>query len=86
MQDSSRLVGSDLPFPIPLPAIERDPDGRYNRPEFLNYHFEHIDLVHGPEDPAVFCDDFCVETRDVETYHTGLYKYLVATLPVCKRC
>ena len=57
MQDSSRLVGSDLPFPIPS-AIERDPDGRYNRPEFLDYHFEHIDLVHGPEDPAVFCDVF----------------------------
>src|SRR5882672_935973 len=39
------LVGTDLPFPIYLPPVEMDNDGRYSRPEFLNYYFEKIDLA-----------------------------------------
>ena len=73
------VVGADLPFPIKLPEIKRDGDGRYNRPEFLNYYFEETDLVRGPENPAAFYDDFYLLVRDIENSHTALYKYFVAT-------
>lgn len=75
----SRLTGSDLPFPIKLPEIECNQDGRYNRPEFLNYYFEKIDLKTGPADPTSFYDDFYVMARDIESGNPGFYKYLVAT-------
>jgi len=77
--DPSRLVGADLPFPVKLPEIECSPDGRYNRPEFLNYYFEEIDLKNGPVDQACFCDDLYVITRDIESNYEGHYRYLVAT-------
>jgi hypothetical protein len=73
------IVGADLPFPIHVPEIKRDVDGRYNRPEFLNYYFEQADLVRGPENPASFYDDFYLLVRDIENSHTALYKYFVAT-------
>ena len=73
------VVGADLPFPINVPEIKRDADGRYNRPEFLNYYFEETDLVRGPENPAAFYDDFYLLVRDIENSHTVLYKYFVAT-------
>ena len=73
------VVGADLPFPINVPEIRRDADGRYNRPEFLNYYFEETDLVRGPENPAAFYDDFYLLVRDIENSHTALYKYFVAT-------
>ena len=73
------VVGAELPFPIHVPEIERDSDGRYNRPEFLNYYFEETDLVRGPENPAAFYDDFYLLVRDIENSHTVLYKYFVAT-------
>jgi hypothetical protein len=73
------VVGADLPFPIHVPEIKRDDDGRYNRPEFLNYYFEETDLVRGPENPAAFYDDFYVLVRDIENNHTAFYKYFVAT-------
>jgi hypothetical protein len=73
------VVGAELPFPIHVPEIKRDADGRYNRPEFLNYYFEETDLVRGPENPAAFYDDFYVLVRDIENNHTAFYKYFVAT-------
>ena len=73
------VVGADLPFPIHIPEIKRDADGRYNRPEFLNYYFEETDLVRGPENPAAFYDDFYLLVRDIGNSHTALYKYFVAT-------
>jgi hypothetical protein len=73
------VVGAELPFPIHVPPINRDDDGRYNRPEFLNYYFEETDLVRGPENPGAFYDDFYVLVRDIENDHTALYKYFVAT-------
>ena len=73
------IFGAELPFPIHVPAIKRDADGRYNRPEFLNYYFEETDLVRGPENPAAFYDDFYLLVRDIENSHTSLYKYFVAT-------
>src|SRR5436309_16103619 len=66
------VVGADLPFPINVPEIRRDADGRYNRPEFLNYYFEETDLVRGPENPAAFYDDFYLLVRDIENSHTAL--------------
>ncbi|HEX4604850.1 MAG TPA: hypothetical protein VH724_12705 [Candidatus Angelobacter sp.] len=78
-RQTAAVVGADLPFPIYVPAIERNSDGRYNRPEFLNYYFEATDLVQGPLDPAIFYDDFYLLVRDIENDHTALYKYFVAT-------
>ncbi|MGH9636783.1 MAG: hypothetical protein ACRD72_18280 [Candidatus Angelobacter sp.] len=73
------VIGAELPFPIHVPEIKRDVDGRYNRPEFLNYYFDETDLVRGPKNPASFYDDFYLLVRDVENSHTALYKYFVAT-------
>lgn len=73
------IVGADLPFPVNVPGIERDADGKYNRPEFLNYYFEDIDLHAGPENPESFCDDFYIEVKDIESNRPILYGYLVAT-------
>ena len=75
------VVGADLPFPIRVPEITRDSDGKYNRPEFLNYYFEETDLLRGPQDPASFYDHFYLEVRDIENAHTALYQYFVATPP-----
>lgn len=76
---SSPIAGADLPFPIRLPELEMDDDGKYNRPEFLNYHFATIDLLLGPSDPGCFFDEFFVQTRNPQDQHVGTYKYLVAT-------
>lgn len=73
------LVGSDLPFPISLPEIEQDADGRYNRPEFLNYYFGKINIQSGPENPEAFCDEFFLQARDLENQHIFTYRYTVAT-------
>ena len=64
------VVGADLPFPIHVPEIKRDADGRYNRPEFLNYYFEETDLVRGPENPARSTMIFILLARDIENNHT----------------
>jgi hypothetical protein len=73
------LVGADLPFPINLPEIEQDGDGRYNRPEFLNYYFGKINIQSGPENPGAFLDEFFLQARDPENQHTFTYRYTVAT-------
>jgi|ERR1051326_2779910 hypothetical protein len=72
-------VGSDLPFTIQLPELVLRDDGTYNRPEFMNYYFGEIDLITGPPNPASFCDEFFMETRDPKDERVGTYKYLVAT-------
>lgn len=77
--DAPRLIGADLPFPITLPEVKCDVDGRYNRPEFLNYYFEKIDLKSGPADPTNFCDDFHMITRDAGSSNEAEYQYLIAT-------
>src|SRR5258708_937470 len=76
---SSSIVGADLPFPVRLPELEMDDDGKFNRPEFLNYHFATIDLLPGPSNPKSFFDEFFIETRNPHDQHIGTYKYLVAT-------
>jgi hypothetical protein len=73
------VIGADLPFPIHIPEIVQDQDGRFNRPEFLNYYFEKTDLLSGPADPSAFYDHFYLEIRDIESNRPGLYKYFVAT-------
>ena len=76
---SPALVGSELPFPVQLPELTVDDDGRYNRQEFINYYFEEIDLVQGPPDPAAFADEFSMETRNPEDGFTYTHRFLVAT-------
>lgn len=73
------LVGADLPFPISLPEIEQDADGKYNRPEFLNYYFAKTDIKTGPANPETFYDEFFLQVRDVENHHAFTYRYTVAT-------
>jgi hypothetical protein len=72
-------VGSELPFPVPLPELTTDDDGRFNRPEFTNYYFAESDLVQGPPDPQSFADELFIETRDPEDDRSVTYKYIVAT-------
>jgi len=72
------LVGRDLPFPIKLIPLTSD-DGKYNRPNFLNYYFGKTDLVKGPEDPSSFFDEFFLEAQDPATKHRWTYEYTVAS-------
>ena len=78
-QRGGTRIGTDLPFPVRLPELEQDDDGKYNRPEFLNYHFSEIDLLRGPAGPRCFFDEFFIETRNPQDQHIGMYKFLVAT-------
>src|ERR1700748_1572650 len=79
LNNEPALIGADIPFPIYVPQITCDQDGKYNRPEFLNYYFEKIDLVQGPPDAATFYDYFYLEARDLENSHTIHYKFFVAS-------
>jgi hypothetical protein len=72
-------VGSDLPFPIPLPPITRSPDGLYNRPRILNYYFSNIDLIRGPADPRSFSDEFHLELQSPADSQTWTDTYMVVT-------
>ncbi len=73
------VVGSELPFPVSLPPVTRGEDGRYNRPNILNYFFREIDLATGPPDKRSFCDELTVETQDPDYGHYYTYKFSVAT-------
>lgn len=73
------LVGADLPFPINLPPLQADPDGKYNRPIVLNYYFKKLDLVRGPDDPSSFCDEFFIQFEEPETQAVWTNEYIVAT-------
>lgn len=76
---SPATVGSELPFPVALPELTVDDDGRYNRPEFVNYYFGEIDLVQGPLDPQAFADEMFVETNNPEDDRPVTYRFIVAT-------
>jgi len=79
------VTGAELNLPLRLPVRERLANGEFNRPEVANYYFKQLDLVRGPEDPLVFCDEFYVEFRQPEEFRpaTGspawTVGYLVAT-------
>jgi hypothetical protein len=73
------FTGADLPFPILLPPVRRGKDGRYNRPNILNYFFKTIDLVAGPADSRSFCDEFFIEIQNPEDGHAWTLQYIVAT-------
>jgi hypothetical protein len=73
------LTGADLPFPIPLPPVQRGKDGRYSRPNILNYFFKTIDLVQGPADPRSFCDDFFIQIQNPADANAWTLQYIVAT-------
>lgn len=72
-------IGSELPFPIKLPPVERHPDGRYNRPKVLNYYFSNLDLKRGPENPRSFCDQLFIQFEAPETGAKWTSEYIVAT-------
>lgn len=73
------LTGKELGFPIKVPPLRRDGDGKYNRPNFLNYYFGKIDMVRGPADPASFFDEFYLQAQDPASSHIWTYEYTVAT-------
>lgn len=72
-------IGSELPFPIKLPPVERNPEGRYNRPKVLNYYFSNLDLKRGPENPRSFCDQLFIQFEAPETGAQWTSEYIVAT-------
>lgn len=73
------LVGSELPFPAEAPPVQRLEDGRYNRPNVLNYYFSNLDLQTGPENPRSFCDQLFVQFEAPETGAKWTNEYVVAT-------
>lgn len=73
------VIGSELPFPISLPPVQQLPNGRYNRPNILNYYFSNLDLRTGPENPRSFCDQLFVEFEAPETGAQWTSEYTVAT-------
>src|SRR5258708_29214377 len=75
----SALTGADLPFPVPPPPVKRGKDGRYNRPNILNYFFKTIDLVQGPPDSRSFCDAFLIEIQNPGDGNAWTLQYIVAT-------
>lgn len=72
-------TGAEIDFPIQLPPVKQLEDGRFNRPNILNYHFARTDLVRGPADPGCFCDDFFIEAQDPQSEHVWTFAYTVAT-------
>jgi hypothetical protein len=73
------LTGAELDFPVQVPPVTPLGDGRYNRPNVLNYYFAKIDLVSGPDDPSSFCDEFYIKFQDPESEHVWTDDYTVAT-------
>ncbi|HLJ29711.1 MAG TPA: hypothetical protein VKY85_23590 [Candidatus Angelobacter sp.] len=72
-------IGSELPFPVSLPPVQQLPNGRYNRPNVLNYYFSNLDLKAGPGNPRSFCDQLFVEFEAPETGAVWTSEYTVAT-------
>lgn len=73
------LVGAELPFPVSLPPRQAYPNGKYNRPIVRNYYFKKLDLVHGPDDPRCFCDEFFIQFEEPEMESVWTNEYIVAT-------
>ena len=73
------LTGAEIEFPVKLPPVTRSSDGTYNRPVFLNYFFNKIDLETGPIDPACFFDEFTLHAEDPESGQKLTFEYTVAT-------
>ena len=73
------VIGSELPFPTEVAPVQRSDDGRYNRPNVLNYYFSNLDLQTGPENPRSFCDQLFVQFEAPETGERWTNEYVVAT-------
>jgi hypothetical protein len=73
------VIGAELPFPVGLPPVQQLADGRYNRPNVLNYYFSNLDLKSGPPNPRSFCDQLFVEFEAPETGARWTNEYTVAT-------
>jgi hypothetical protein len=73
------LTGAEIDFPIQVPPVTRLGNGRYNRPNVLNYYFAKIDLVRGPEDSSSFCDEFYIKFQDPDSEHIWTDDFTVAT-------
>jgi hypothetical protein len=72
-------TGAEFGFPVPIPPVKQDQEGKFNRPYFLNYYFSKTDLDTGPPDPTCFCDDFYLQAQDPGNAYVWNYKYVVAT-------
>jgi hypothetical protein len=73
------VIGAELPFPVGVPPVQQLTDGRYNRPNVLNYYFSNLDLKSGPPNPRSFCDQLFVEFEAPETGARWTSEYTVAT-------
>lgn len=73
------VIGSELPFPVGLPPVQQLPNGRYNRPNILNYYFSNLDLKAGPPNPRVFCDQLFIQFEAPETGAVWTNEYTVAS-------
>ncbi len=72
-------TGAEIGFPFPLPEIQRDLSGKFNRPYLMNYFFENTDLILGPANPRAFFDTFFLQAQEPESQYTWTYQYTVAT-------
>lgn len=73
------LTGAEIDFPVPLPPVRLLEDGRFNRPNILNYHFAKTDLLRGPADSSCFYDELFIQAQDPQSEHVWTYAYTVAT-------
>lgn len=76
---SPAVTGAEFGFPVPIPPVKQDEEGKFNRPYFLNYYFSKTDLDTGPPDATSFCDDFYLQAQDPGNQYIWNYRYVVAT-------
>jgi hypothetical protein len=73
------VTGSEIPFPFDVRELESEYGGAAKRPRILNYWFRKTDLVAGPDDKSVFCDEFFMEMVSDDAGHRWTAEHLIAT-------
>jgi hypothetical protein len=73
------VTGSEIPFPIDVRELESEYGSAVKRPRILNYWFRKTDLIAGPEDKNLFCDEFFMEMVSDDDGHRWTAEHLIAT-------